>query len=56
MHNPTPVLVLYTVSLIITRNTYYIFILGDDTCVEQKSNCREFAHTKELSGDRRASE
>ena len=34
----------------------YIFILGDDTCVEQKSNCREFAHTKELLVDGRASE
>ena len=34
----------------------YIFILGDDTCVEQKSNRREFAHTKELSGDGRDSE
>ena len=34
----------------------YIFIFGDDTCVEQKSNCREFAHMKELSGDRRTSE
>ena len=31
-----------------------IFFLGDDTCVEQKSNRREFTHTKELSGDRRA--
>ena len=33
----------------------YIFILGDDTCVEQRGNCSEFVHTKELSGDRRAS-
>ena len=34
----------------------YILIFGDDTCVEQKSNCREFAHTEELSGDGRTSE
>ena len=35
---------------------YYIFIFGNDTCVEQKSNRREFTHTEELSGDGRASE
>ena len=35
---------------------YYIFISGDASCVEQKSNRREFAHTKELSGDGRARE
>ena len=34
----------------------YVFIFGDDTCVEQKSNGREFAYTKELSGDGRARE
>ena len=34
----------------------YISIFGDDTCAEQKTNRREFAHTKELSGDGRASE
>ena len=50
-------------SLLKTSNTYvykdirlYFFIFGDDTCVKQKSNRREFAHTKELSGDGRASE
>ena len=57
--------VVYTaVSLLTTRKTYtnikildYIVILGDDTCVEQKSNrTREFAHTRVLSGDGRASE
>ena len=43
-------------------NTYvykiedYIFIFGDDTCVEQKSNRKEFTHMKELSGDGRARE
>ena len=37
-------------------NKDYIFIFGDDTCVEQKSNRREFVHMKELSGDGRASE
>ena len=34
----------------------YIFILDDDTCVEQKSNLREFSHPKEVSGVERASE
>ena len=34
----------------------YSLIFGDDTCVEQKNNRREFAHMKELSGDGRASE
>ena len=52
----------YTVPLLTTRNTYVYknirlyFVFGDDTCVEQKSNRREFTHTKELSGDARASE
>ena len=31
----------------------YIFILDDDTCVEQKSNRREFAHMKGSLGIRR---
>ena len=35
---------------------YYILILGGDTCVEQKSNRREFVHTRELLGDGRTSE
>ena len=34
----------------------YIFIFDDDTCVEQKNNRREFAHTEELSEDGRGSE
>ena len=28
------------------------FILDDDTCVEKKSNRREFAHTKGVVGSR----
>ena len=38
------------------KNIRLYFYFCHDTCVEQKSNRREFAHTKELSGDGRASE
>ena len=55
------VLFLYTVSLLTTGDTYVyknirLYFYFGDICVEQKSNRREFTHTKELSGDRRASE